>query len=233
MAADPPTPPKSPHRRGRGPASGTHDLNVVFSQAKVFQDLLHFEHDPDDLDPAVVVIQEYARAVRLLYIKTRWSKLGLSDWHSEMQILLHARASVFMGLDVWDPLDDFFDTYIFEMEVQPLPGTDARARKLIKRGLLRQLHEIATRELESCHKDLCDLLGDKLSNWRSLDSKLLAFKKKVWMDCEERGSLTLGTSNGAAVGQESYAFIALRKAEGIACHVQPQDGHFPVQQACM
>lgn len=216
--------PKPPHRRGRKATSGTHDLNIIFGQAKFFQDLLHFEHDPEDLDPAVVVIQEYARAVRLLYIKTRWSKLGLSDWHSEMQILLCARASMSMGLDIWDPLDDFFDTYVFESEIQPLPGTDARARKLIKRGLLKQLHDIAMKELEHCHKDLCDLLGDKLSNWRSLDSKLLAFKKKVWADCEERGSLSLENTAKETIIQD-HNFLLTRKIDGMVCHAQPQGNH--------
>ncbi|KAF2827885.1 hypothetical protein CC86DRAFT_369101 [Ophiobolus disseminans] len=221
MAAEIVTPPKSAHRPGRKVTSGTHDLNLVFSQARVFQDLLHFKHDPDDLDPAVVIVQEYARAIRLLYIEMRWSKLGLSDWHSEMHILLHARASVLMDLDIWDPLDDFFDTYIFEMEAQPLPRTSARARKIIKRGLLRQLHEIAIRELENCHKDLCDLLGDRVSNWRLLDSKLLAFKKKVWTDCEERGRLSLTTASEATEVKENYAFVTAGKTEGGICYVQP------------
>jgi hypothetical protein len=183
------------HRRGRKAAAGAHDLNIIFNQAKSFQDLLRFEHDSSDVDPAVGIVQEYARAVRLLFIRTRWSKLGLSDWHSEMQILLSARASTFMGLDVWDPLEDFFDTYLFEMEIQPSADLDAQGRKSVKRGLLRQLQDIATRELENCHKELCDLLEGKLSNWRSLDSRLLAFKKQVWADCEKRGSLCLTPTN--------------------------------------
>lgn len=187
------TPSKSntSQRRGRKAAAGAHDLNIIFHQAKPFQDLLRFEHDPTEIDPAVSIVQEYARAVRLLYIRTRWSKLGLSDWHSEMNILLSARASTFMGLDVWDPLDDFFDTYLFEMEIQPSAELDAQGRKSVKRGLLRQLQDTASRELESCHKELCDLLEGKLSNWRSLDSRLLTFKKQVWSDCEQRGSLCL------------------------------------------
>ncbi|KAH3907444.1 hypothetical protein HBI56_158360 [Parastagonospora nodorum] len=187
------TPSKSnaPQRRGRKAAAGAHDLNIIFNQAKPFQDLLRFEHDPTEINPAVSIVQEYARAVRLLYIRTRWSKLGLSDWHSEMNILLSARASTFMGLDVWDPLDDFFDTYLFEMEIQPSAELDAQGRKSVKRGLLRQLQDTASRELESCHKELCDLLEGKLSNWRSLDSRLLTFKKQVWSDCEQRGSLCL------------------------------------------
>jgi hypothetical protein len=183
------------YRRGRKPTSGAQDLNQIFDHVKVFQDLLRFQHDPCDIDPAISVVQEYARAVRLLFIKTRWSKLGLSDWHAEMKILLCARESTLIGLDIWDPLDDFFDTYVFEMEVQPMVEIDARGRKLVKRGLLRQLQDAATRELEACHRDLCDLLGDRLSNWRSLDSKLLAFKKKVWLDCEARGSLCLDAVN--------------------------------------
>ncbi|KAF2028918.1 hypothetical protein EK21DRAFT_37436, partial [Setomelanomma holmii] len=179
------------YRRGRKPTSGANDLNQVFDNVKVFQDLLRFQQDPSDIDPAVSVVQEYARAVRLLYIKTRWSKLGLADWHAEMRILLCARESAFMGLDIWEPLDDFFDTYVFEMEVQPMQSLDARGRKLVKRGLLRQLQDAALRELEACRRLLCDLPGDKLSNWRSLDSKLLAFKKKAWDECEKRGSLCL------------------------------------------
>jgi hypothetical protein len=178
-------------RQGNKAASRTYDLNLLFNQAKASQDLLRFEHDPYDIDPAVSVIQEYARAVRLLYIRTRWSKLGLSDWHSEMRILISARSSMLMGLDVWDPLDDFFDTYVFEMEIQPQSELDARGRKVVKRGLLRQLQDIASKELEGCHKALCDLLEESLSNWRSLDSRLLTFKKKVWKDCEQRGSLCL------------------------------------------
>jgi hypothetical protein len=196
-----------PCRRGRKATSGTHDLNIIFSQAKASQDLLRFEHDPRDIDPAISIIQEYARAVRLLYIRTRWSKLGLSDWHSEMRILLNGRSSMFMGLDIWDPLDDFFDTYVFEMEIQPQSDLDARGRKMVKRGLLRQLQDIATRELEGCHKALCDLLEDSLSNWRSLDSRLLAFKKRVWQDCEQRGSLCLTPTNDIATPPMTYEFM--------------------------
>jgi hypothetical protein len=189
----------TPLRRGRKAAAGAHDLNIIFNQAKPFQDLLRFEHDATEIDPAVSIVQEYARAVRLMYIRTRWSKLGLSDWHSELNILLSARASTFMGLDVWDPLDDFFDTYLFEMEIQPSAELDAQGRKSVKRGLLRQLQDTASRELESCHKELCDLLEGKLSNWRSLDSRLLSFKKQVWADCEKRGTLCLTPVNDSTV----------------------------------
>jgi hypothetical protein len=189
----------TPHRKGRKAAAGAHDLNIIFSQAKPFQDLLRFEHDASEIDPEVSLVQEYARAIRLLYIRTRWSKLGLSDWHSEMNMLLSARASTFMGLDVWDPLDDFFDTYLFEMEIQPSAELDAQGRKTVKRGLLRQLQDTASRELETCHKELCDLLEGKLSNWRSLDSRLLALKKQVWADCDKRGSLCLTPVDDSAL----------------------------------
>jgi hypothetical protein len=189
MAADTAIAPKTPDRRRRRATPDTQKIDIVFSQAKLLQDLLRFECDTEDTGPAVVIIQEYARAVRLLFITARWSKLVLSVWHSEMQFLLRARASPWMGLDIWKPLDDFLDTYIFEMEIQPLSKTDAKAKKLIKRGLLGQLHEIANRQMERCHKDLCVLFGKALFNWRSLDIRLLACKRYVWADCVKQGSL--------------------------------------------
>jgi hypothetical protein len=180
-----------PYQQPRKVPSSTFDLNIIFNQAKASQDLLRFEHDACNIEPTVSVLQEYARAVRLIFIRNRWSKLGLSDWHSEMQILLSARSSMFMSLDIWDPLDDFLDTYVFEMEIQPSSDLDARGRKMVKRGLLKQLQTIATREVEACHRNISDLLAESITNWRSLDSRLLAFKKRVWKDCEERGSLCL------------------------------------------
>ncbi|KAH7066677.1 hypothetical protein BKA63DRAFT_424979 [Paraphoma chrysanthemicola] len=206
------------YRRGRKPTSGVKDVNQLFDHVKVFQDLLRFQHDPRDMDPAISVVQEYARAVRLLYIKTRWSKLGLADWHAEMRILLCARESTLMGLDIWEPLDDFFDTYIFEMEVQPMAELDAQGRKLVKRGLLRQLQDAASRELEACHRELCDLLADRLSNWRSLDSKMLIFKKKVWLDCEARGSLCL-----EPVNDYGTVNVVTNLADGIARNSQVEN----------
>ncbi|KAF1914612.1 hypothetical protein BDU57DRAFT_298847 [Ampelomyces quisqualis] len=177
--------------KGGKATTGMQDLNAVFHQASAFQDLLRFEHDSEDVDPAVAIVQEYARAIRLQFIRTRWSRLGLADWHSEVQIILSARSSMYMGLNIWEPLDDFLDTYIFEMEIQPQSELDARGRKGVKRGLLKQLQETTVRELDNCHKILCDLLEDQLSNWRTLEAKLLTFKKKVELDCEERGSLSL------------------------------------------
>jgi hypothetical protein len=193
-----------PYQQAKKSASETFDLHAIFNQAKPSQDLLRFEHDSCDIEPTVSVVQEYARAVRLLFIRNRWSKLGLTDWHSEMQILISARSSTLMGLDIWEPLDDFFDTYVFEMEIQPSADLDARGRKMVKRGLLKQLQTIATREVEACHKNISNLLADSITNWRSLDSRLLAFKKKVWRDCEERGSLCLVPTNEIAPPRTSY-----------------------------
>ncbi|KAH7406935.1 hypothetical protein DE146DRAFT_630204 [Phaeosphaeria sp. MPI-PUGE-AT-0046c] len=191
----------SSYRSARKATSTVIDLNTLFHQANAAQDLLRFEHDPQDIDPAISVIQEYARAIRLQFIRTRWSRIGLTEWHSEIQIILSARTSMYMGLNVWDPLDDFLDTYVFEMEIQPQCELDARGRKIVKRGLLKQLQEIAAREQENCHKGLCDILEGKLSNWRTLDGKLLTFKKKVWLDCEEQGSLNLTSTNEVASKQ--------------------------------
>jgi hypothetical protein len=211
----------SPQRRGRKATTGIHDLNIIFHQVNAFQDLLRFEHDSQDIDPAVSVIQEYARAIRLNYIRTRWSRLGLTDWHCELQSLLSARSSMLMGLNVWDPLDDFLDTYSFEMEIQPQAELDARGRKAVKRGLLKQLQEIAARELENCHKTLCDLLEGKLSNWRTLDSKLLTFKKKVWLDCEEGGGLRLATINEVALSPVSTSFATPSNTSSIGGYTPP------------
>jgi hypothetical protein len=195
---------KMSYEQAKKPASGTFDLHAIFNQAKPNQDLLRFEHDACDIEPTVSIVQEYARAVRLLFIRNRWSKLGLTDWHSEMQILISARSSTLMGLDIWEPLDDFFDTYVFEMEIQPSSDLDARGRKMVKRGLLKQLQTIATREVEGCHKNISNLLANSITNWRSLDSRLLAFKKKVWRDCEERGSLCLVPANEISHPTTSY-----------------------------
>lgn len=194
----------SSHRSSRQHASAPVDLNTLFHQANVFQDLLRFEHDAKDIDPAVSVIQEYSRAIRLQFIRTRWSRLGLTEWHSEIQILLSARSSMYMGLNVWDPLDDFLDTYVFEMEIQPQCDLDARGRKVVKRGLLKQLQDIAATEQENCHKALCDMLDGRLSNWRALDEKLLTFKKKVRLDCEERGSLNLTPTEQVATSSSTH-----------------------------
>lgn len=216
MTANTTRPLPYPHQGGREAILGKQDLNAVFNQAKIYQDLLHFEHDADDTNPAVVTIQEYARAVRLLDVKTRWSKFGLSDWHSELQILLCARESMFMGLNIWESLDDFLDTYVFEMEIQPLPETDAKSRKLIKQGLLRQLHDSARRTLERCHNDLYDVFGSELSNWRLLDIKLAAMKKQIWADCKRRGSLSIRIIGGAARPDGKYAM----SARGVALHAR-------------
>jgi hypothetical protein len=206
--------------------TGIHDLNTIFHQANAFPDLLRFEHDSEDVDPAVSIVQEYARAIRLQFIRTRWSRLGLADWHSEMQIILSARSSMYMGLNVWDPLDDFLDTYVFEMEIQPQSELDARGRKVVKRGLLKQLQEIAIRELETCHKTLCDLLDGKLSNWRILDAKLLTFKKKVVLDCEESGSLSLApVLNEGAHSPMSTTLTTTSNASSIASHTPPPSEH--------
>lgn len=210
-------------RRKAGKATtGIQDLNAIFHQVNAFQDLLRFEHDSEDIDPAVAIVQEYARAVRLQFTRTRWSRLGLADWHSEVQIILSARSSMFMGLNVWDPLDDFLDTYVFEMEIQPQSELDARGRKAVKRGLLKQLQEIAIRELDNCHSTLCDLLDGKLSNWRTLDAKLLTFKKKIVLDCEERGSLSLAPAlNEVAPSPVSTTFTTTSTASSIASHTPP------------
>jgi hypothetical protein len=211
----------SPYRRGRKAITGVHDLNILFQQAQASQDLLRFEEDSADTDPAVSTIQEYARAIRLQYIRTRWSRLGLMEWHSEMQILLNARASMYMGLNIWDPLDDFIDTYLFEMEIQPQSDLDARGRKVVKRGLLKQLQETAARELESCHKNLCDLLEGKLSNWRTLDGKLLTFKKKVLLDCEESGSLCLANLNEISTPSITHSFASASTPTSVASYTPP------------
>jgi hypothetical protein len=211
----------SPYREGKKVTTGVHDLNVLFQQAQAYQDLLRFEHDSCDIDPAVSVIQEYARAIRLQYIRTRWSRLGLMEWHSEMQILLNARASMYMGLNIWDPLDDFFDTYVFEMEIQPQADLDARGRKVVKRGLLKQLQDTAARELENCHKNLCDMLDGIISNWRVLDGKLLTFKKKVLLDCEERGSLCLAELNDISTPSMTNSFASPSTTTSIASFTPP------------
>jgi hypothetical protein len=212
----------SSHKKAAKVTTGIHDLNTIFHRANAFQDLLRFEHDSEDIDPAVSIVQEYARAIRLQFIRTRWSRLGLADWHSEMHIILSARSSMYMGLNVWDPLDDFLDTYVFEMEIQPQFELDARGRKVVKRGLLKQLQEIAIRELETCHKTLCDLLDGKLSNWRILDAKLLTFKKKVVLDCEESGSLSLAPAlNEGAHSPMSTTFTTTSNASSIASHTPP------------
>ncbi|OAL04954.1 hypothetical protein IQ06DRAFT_365526 [Phaeosphaeriaceae sp. SRC1lsM3a] len=213
--------------------SSVIDLNTLFHQANAAQDLLRFEHDSKDIEPAISVIQEYARAIRLQFIRTRWSRIGLTEWHSEIQILLSARASMYMGLNVWDPLDDFLDTYVFEMEIQPQCELDARGRKVVKRGLLKQLQESAAREQENCHKALCDILEGKLSNWRVLDSKLLTFKKKVWLDCEERGSLTL-TPTDQAVPSTSKQVIPSPTLAALPAHQvnsSPTAATFPTSSA--
>jgi hypothetical protein len=211
----------SPYRRGRKATTGVQDLNILFHQATAFQDLLRYKHDSDNTDSAVSIIHEYARAIRLQYIRTRWSRLGLMEWHSEMQILLNARASMYMGLNIWDPLDDFFDTYLFEMEIQPQSDLDARGRKVVKRGLLKQLQDTAARELESCHKNLCDMLEGKLSNWRTLDGKLLTFKKKVLLDCEERGSLCLANLNEVSTPSITHSFASASTPTSVASYTPP------------
>jgi hypothetical protein len=216
MTANTARPLPYPHQQGHEVTLRKHDLNNVFNQAKIYQDLLHFEHDAHDTNPAVVTIQEYARAVRLLDVKTRWTKLGLSDWHLEMQILLYARESVFMGLSIWEPLDDFLDTYVFEMEIQPLPETDAKSRKLIKQGLLRQLLEVAKRRLDRCHNDLCDMFGDELSDWRVLEIRLATMKKQIWADCERRGSLSIRMIGEAARPDEKCATTLVTREGGTA-----------------
>jgi hypothetical protein len=211
----------SPYPSGRKATTGVHDLNLLFQQAQAYQDLLRFEHDSGDIDPTVSVIQEYSRAIRLQYIRTRWSRLGLMEWHSEMQILLNARASMYMGLNIWDPLDDFFDTYVFEMEIQPQSDLDARGRKVVKRGLLKQLQETAARELENCHKTLCDMLDGKISNWRILDGKLLTFKKKVLLDCEERGSLCLAELHDISTPSATHSFASPSTTASIPSFTPP------------
>ncbi|KAL5116072.1 hypothetical protein ACEQ8H_005968 [Pleosporales sp. CAS-2024a] len=203
-----------PIRKGKKEAAGAHNLNLIFNQAKPFQDLLRFEEDDvSEVNATVSIVEEYARAVRLLYIRTKWSKLGLSDWHSEMNMLLSARGSTYMGLHIWEPLDDFFDTYLFEMEMQPSAELDAQGRKCVKRGLLRQLRDTASRELERCHKELCDMLEGRLSNWRSLDSRLLTFKKQVWADCEQRGSLCLTPRSEPAVPVATFDLESISSFE--------------------
>ncbi|KAH8728056.1 hypothetical protein GQ44DRAFT_737774 [Phaeosphaeriaceae sp. PMI808] len=235
MAVDVPTSPKPimSYRRGRKAASVTHDLNTIFNQANSQQNLLRFEHDAYDIIPAVSVLQEYARAVRLLHIRARWSRLGMADWHTEMNILLCARSSMSLGLDVWGPLDDFLDTYEFEMELQPMPGSDTRTRKLVKRGLLKQLQDATTKELESCHRNLCELLGDAISNWRSLDTRLLAFKKRVWLECEKHGDICVEPMGEVSKPQGTCDITSSRKNEGVFYAVPPPSDYMSTLQACI
>ena len=205
---------QSPHRPNQRAIPGKHNPKIVFNQAELFHDLFHSEYDAVDANPTAIIIREYTRAVRLLHVKTRWSKLGLSDWHSEMENLLCARESVYMGLNIWEPLDDFLDTYVFEMEMQPLAGAGARARKLVKEGLLRQLHETAAKELRSCYKKLRVPFGDKVPQWTYFNRRPSAIREKIWVDSEKRGSLVMRAIIIGSEAREKHALACKRKMNG-------------------
>lgn len=140
--------------------------NASQSRDQCHSDLLtnnnqHLFTSESSSDPAIAISQEHTRALHLLHLQRRWSKLSVPQWHLDMKLLLRARESGSMNTNLWEPLDDFLETYLFEMEIQPLQETDAKAREAIKEGLLQQLHDAATGVLENCREDMERLRGER------------------------------------------------------------------------
>ncbi|KNG45596.1 hypothetical protein DDE82_000449 [Stemphylium lycopersici] len=140
----------------------------------------------EDVDNLSFFSREYVRSVRLLKVKKRWYHITITDWMREVNILIHAFSNSTNDLTPWDPLSSWFALYYVGMQNIP-----SNMRFKVKRALTKKMEEMAKLRMEERKAAVLELLEAR--NMKTPRSTWPEVKKAVDKDCEDRGSLLLGT----------------------------------------
>ncbi|KAH7066698.1 hypothetical protein BKA63DRAFT_522989 [Paraphoma chrysanthemicola] len=130
--------------------------------------------------------------MRSVRIRTRWVKMHLCDWNHEMNVLIAAIGIPDNGLDPWTPFSEIIEDY-YDAIQQPekMKGFKPQTfRGMFKRRLITRMKQMDVK-IGGVKQELRGLMYANLGV--SYQQAISMVQKVVTEDCEERGSLLLGT----------------------------------------
>lgn len=202
IAAQKPSTQRIPVLKGPVQPGGKYDacIEEAFSIDNLKQNLLrqpyiqpHSTDYPDDR--LHYLVQTLALTQRFSRLRLHWWKMSVQDWSPELKLLLKAVNDPASGLTLWTPLDEVLTLIEKILEDESL--LTAKARQLNRSSmrwtvswLMKKIVERKTDEIEA---ELPELLEKKGVNARQATKYVV---DTVVQDCEDRGSLMLGSVPG-------------------------------------
>ncbi|KAH5555235.1 hypothetical protein HBI26_228570 [Parastagonospora nodorum] len=141
------------------------------------------------------LVQTLALTQRFSRLHLRWWKMPVKNWIPELQLLLKAVNDPASGLTLWTPLDEVLTLIEKTLKDENLLTTKARQlnRSSMRWTIAAVMKKIVERKTDEVEEELPALLEKKGMNAR-LATKYVV--DTVLQDCEDRGSLMLGSVPG-------------------------------------
>ncbi|KAH6210997.1 hypothetical protein HBI42_168510 [Parastagonospora nodorum] len=201
-SAQKPSAQKLPALKGPSHPGSRYDacIEEAFSNENLKQNLLRQSYiQPPSIDypddRLHYLVQTLALTQRFSRLHLRWWKMPVKNWIPELQLLLKAVNDPASGLTLWTPLDEVLTLIEKTLKDENLLTTKARQlnRSSMRWTIAAVMKKIVERKTDEVEEELPALLEKKGMNAR-LATKYVV--DTVLQDCEDRGSLMLGSVPG-------------------------------------
>ena len=140
----------------------------------------------DELDSLDFFAMEYVRALRFLKVKARWFLLSPKCWMREVSLLVTAITKPGSKLKPWRPLAQILALYSANLGDVP-----TNQRHVFKRTILSRMKDMGELQVTQNKAAVSELLEARKLKMPGFT--YLSVKQAIDDDCEQRGSLLLGT----------------------------------------
>jgi hypothetical protein len=141
------------------------------------------------------LVQILALTQRFSRLRLRWWKMPVQNWIPELKLLLKAVNDPSSGLTLWTPLDEVLT--LIEKTLKDENVLTPKARQLNRSSMrwtvAAVMKKVVERKTDEVEEELPALLEKKGVNARSATKYVI---DTVLQDCEDRGSLMLGSVPG-------------------------------------
>ncbi|KAH7406801.1 hypothetical protein DE146DRAFT_648458 [Phaeosphaeria sp. MPI-PUGE-AT-0046c] len=169
------------------------------SRYNLCQDLLHFQwpQEPNPEHPVDRIhhlLQQYGYSHRFLVIAHRWSRMKTIDWIKEMSVLLASTNEPDRKMTIWPEMGAILTKFEdLTRGDKHLVATDRKHSAVIaRRTLVREIKKVGAATIKTIEKALKGMLPKDFPVLKIRE----AVKNLIAEDCEERGSLVLGSVPG-------------------------------------